>query len=282
MSLANKIAEFISQNISLITDYILKNSLKVAFLGGFTFIIYRISPFANKTQALFKKSFENQKIYENLQPLNYSPTIWMPFPSIQMLLHESMERKQINFKREYIISDDGGEYSLDWVVDDPKEFQKEKNKNIFLILHGLTGGSQTIYMRDIIHEIKNLKDFKICVLHNRGINDTPLKTPKSFHASFTKDIKHVFKLLKTRYPECPLYTMGISMGANILTKYFAIEYDMGDYVKCFISLSNPFDFHECYKRTKDSVLSYFLKINLRSFFEVNSILRNVKGTFIKY
>ncbi len=279
MSLVNKIRIYILKNILIVRKYIWKNFYKVAFLTGFAYIIYRISPFANKTKAFFKKTPENQIIYENLQPLNYTPSIWMPFPSIQMLLHESMEIKEVNFKREYIISDDGGEYSLDWVVDDPKEFHKEKNKNIILILHGLTGGSQTIYMRDILYEMKNLKDFKICVLHNRGINDTPLKTPKSFHASFTLDIKHVFKLLKTRYPECPLYTIGVSMGANILTKYFANEYDMGNYVKCFISLSNPFDFHECYKRTKDSLLSYLLKINMRSFFEVHPILRNVKGNF---
>jgi len=279
MSFIKKIALLFSQNIAFLAEYIWKNNFKVIFLSGIAYIIYRVSPFANKTQAFFKKTSENQKIYENLTPLNYIPTIWMPFPSMQMFLHESMEVKEVYFKREYVISDDGGEYSLDWVVDDPREFQKEKNKNIFLILHGLTGGSNTIYMRDIIYEMKNLKDFKICVLHNRGINDTPLKTPKSFHASFTNDIKHIFKLLKTRYPESSLYTMGISMGANILTKFFANEYDMGDYVKCFISLSNPFDFHECYNRTKDSIISYFLKINMRSFFEVNPILRNVKGGY---
>lgn len=277
MSSIKKITLFLFENIIYFLKYLKRNTFKIIIFGGISYIFYRVSPLANKSKAIFKKTLENQKILENLQPLNYAPSIWMPFASMQMFLHEWMEIKEVNFKREYIISDDGGEYSLDWVVDDPREFQKEKNKKIFLILHGLTGGSQTIYMRDIIYEMKNLKDFKICVLHNRGINDTPLKTPKSFHASFTKDIKHVFQLLKTRYPESPLYTMGISMGANILTKFLANEYDMGDYVKCFISLSNPFDFQECYNRTKNTLLSYFLKINMRSFFEVNSILRNIKG-----
>jgi len=279
MSLIKKLGEYLSIKFSSITKYIWTNFYKVSFLSGVVYIIYRISPISNKTQVIYKKTIENQKIYENLLPLNYTPSIWMPFPSFQMLVHESMEIKKVNFKREYIISDDGGQYSLDWVIEDPREFKKDKNKKIVLILHGLTGGSQTIYMRDIIYELKNLKDFKICVLHNRGINDTPLKTPKSYHASFTQDIKHVLMIMKTRYPDYPLYTMGISMGANILTKFFANEYDMGNYVKCFISISNPFDFHECYERTKDSLLSYLLRISLRSFLELNAILRNIKGNY---
>lgn len=277
MSLFSILRKTFGKNLLYIASYISKNPYKVFIFSGIFYIFYRISPFANKTEIYCKETFENKKICENLEPFNYTPTIWMPFASMQILFHESMPKKIVHYKREYFTSTDQGEYSLDWVVDDPREFSKNKNKKILLILHGLTGGSQTIYMRDIISEMKKMKDFKICVLHNRGINDTPLRTPKAFNAAFTKDIDHVIKMLKIRFPEMPLYTMGISMGANILTKYFSNEYDLGNYVKCFISLSNPFDFQTNYLRIKNSLLEYILKVNLQSFFHMHPILRNVKG-----
>ncbi len=277
MSLIRVISKNIIKNFTLILKFVTRNKIQSFILSGIFYLVYRTTPFANKTQAIFKITNENKKIFENLLPLNYSPPLWMPISTIQMVVHELLEKKQINFKREYIISDDGGEYSLDWVVSDPRDFHKEKNKKILLILHGLSGGSQTIYMRDILNGMKKLKDFKICVLHNRGINDTPLKTPKSFHISFTKDVKHVLKVFKARYPENSVYTMGISLGANILAKFFANEYDMGNYVKCFISLSNPFDFHECNKNIQNSFLRHFFRFAMKSFFQMTPILRNIKG-----
>jgi predicted alpha/beta-fold hydrolase len=262
-----------------------KNYLLFSLISGIIFLIYRKSFICNKTYLFYKKTLENKKIFNSMKPYNYSPAILMPYPIIQIILHESiMTPKRSLFKREYIKSYDEGEYSLDWVVEDPRDFTEIKNKKIMLILHGLTGGSQTIYMRDIIDGYKKLKDFKICVLHSRGINDTPLKTPKSMHVSFTMDLDHCIKMLKKRFPEIPLYTTGVSMGANILTKYLSNEYDMenmNNYIKCFISISNPFDFFELRKKVEKSILPYFLRNNIYSYFNLNRILRNIEGNKYK-
>ena len=278
MSIFSKIKNFIFNNLTNLTYFITNNSYELLIFTGVAFIIYRISPLSNKTDLFYKETKENDRIAKSLEPYSYSPTIWMPLPSLQIAFHDFFFKpKKVNFKREYITCPDGGEFSFDWVIDDPIDFIKNKNRKIFLILHGLTGGSQTIYMRDIITEFKKLKEFKIVVLHNRGINDTPLKTPRSFHAAFTDDVNHAFKVLKQRFPDYPVYTMGISMGANILTKYFATDYDMGDYVKCFISISNPLDFNECESRIKGGIIDRYLKDNFRSFFETHPILKNNKG-----
>lgn len=275
-----KIIKFLHKTLLITTTLfkkMYKNSLIITIISGMIIILYRKSFICNKTNLYYKQTQKNKKIYENMRPYNYSPAFLMPYPIIQMLLHESMTPKKSNFKREYITSSDGGQYSLDWVVENPKDFFDKKDKKIMLILHGLTGGSQTIYIRDIIEEYKQLKGFKICVLHSRGINDTPLKTPISYHVSFTKDLDHCLKMFKKRFPEMPIYTTGVSMGANILTKYLSNEYNMGDYVKCFISISNPFDFHALKENVQNSFLPYFLKKNISSYLQLNSILRNNEG-----
>lgn len=277
MSFFSKLRKAFARNLLYFISYLVNNSSKVIIVSGVFYVLYRVSPFANRTEIFYKETLENKKICESLEPFNYAPSIWMPFASLQLLFNESMSVKKVYFKREYFTSIDNGEYSLDWVISDPREFQKNKNKKILLILHGLSGGSQTNYLRDILFEMQKIKDFKICVLHNRGINDTPLRTPKAFNAAFTKDINHVFRMLKSRFPDMPLYTMGISMGANILTKYFANEYDLGNYVKCFISLSNPFDFHETNRRIKDTLISYSIKASLQSFYYTHHIFKNVEG-----
>jgi len=104
-----------------------------------------------------------------------------------------------------------------------------------------------------------MKVTKVVVVQYRGINNTPLLTPKTFHAGDTTDIAFAMNYLKNKYPDYACYTIGTSMGANIFVRLFANDHSFDHYVKGFISVSNPFNLTVLEKRNRGTVIDYFLQ-----------------------
>lgn len=65
---------------------------------------------------------------------------------------------------------DGGEVALDWL--NPANATEETPA--IIILPGLTGGSQTDYVKGLAHACEN-SCIRAVVFNNRGIADIPLK-----------------------------------------------------------------------------------------------------------
>jgi len=140
---------------------------------------------------------------------------------------------------------DGGQIALDWGPIHKSYEGKDGNKmRILVITHGLTGGSETNYIR---HAVLNASryGFRPVVYHNRGIN-SELITNKYHNHGDIDDIKHILEYLAIKNPEAGIYGMGISMGANLITNY-AGEMKGDSVLKGFVSISNPYDLYECSK-----------------------------------
>jgi predicted alpha/beta-fold hydrolase len=71
--------------------------------------------------------------------------------------------KAIDYDREYIVLPDGGTLSIDW-----QSGPVSDDANVIIILHGLTGGSHSQYVRNAVHKLGNA-GYRVGVLHNRGI-----------------------------------------------------------------------------------------------------------------
>ena len=50
------------------------------------------------------------------------------------------------------------------------------NTRILFIIHGLTGGSNTGYIKELVFKAQKL-NYRVGVFQNRGINRTYLRTP---------------------------------------------------------------------------------------------------------
>ena len=262
ITIAKKLINSIFCNIKLIK--------KISLFVLFYFLIHKQIQFFNKTKILFKNCEKNQDIIKSLIPIHYKPTIYLPTFMMQLIFHEISPIPKMSFVREYIQVSDGGVISFDWVINKNPE---KKHDKLLIILHGLSGGSETNYLREIISGFLKKGGYKIVIIHNRGINDTPLFTSIPFHAAFTSDLKHSIQNIRSRYPETLCFCLGVSMGANIFTKLLAYDYSFNDYIKCFVSISNPLNLFESEKRNRHTILGNYIYLSLKSYLEKHTVLR---------
>ena len=229
--------------------------MKISTFSLVLFLLHRQIPYFNTFEIEYVENDKNKFIVESLLPIDYRPTIYLPSCFAQMIYNEIKSHPEVEYKREFLTTHDDGVISLDWVInDDGKENKKDK---IMVILHGLTGGSECSYIKETalaFHE----NGFKVVAVNYRGINGTPLLTPTFYHPGYTEDIYTVMRYIKFTYPDLRCYTLGTSMGANIFTKLFAENNEFDEYVKGFISVSNPLNCFEIEKRLRGGILDYFL------------------------
>lgn len=171
--------------------------------------------------------------------VKYYPTFWC-FESRAQTVFASFLRASImpniNYVREILQLKDGGEVALDWFVEGKMKidfiFHKikyfffvkgcTKNAPVVVILPGLTGGSQSEYIKTLVIAA-NQKGIKCCVFNNRGLGGVELKTPRLYCAANCEDLSEVIKHVHMNYPQCSsIGATGISMGGLIL----GMNYDL--------------------------------------------------------
>jgi predicted alpha/beta-fold hydrolase len=104
--------------------------------------------------------------------------------------------------------------SIDWMEGDMPE-----DTPIVIILHGITGGSKQLYVRHCVERL-GLKGYRVGVLHNRGIEKTPLTTPLCYHLSPVEDLDFALKHVRAQFPKSKkVYGLGLSAGGNFALSY---------------------------------------------------------------
>lgn len=267
-------------------DYLklFKYTMIISGTSLLVFLIQRQIPYFNPYNIYYVNNDLNKYIKDSLLPIDYKATPYLPSCLTQMIYNELKSKPEIKYKREYIKTHDGGVFSFDWVVNDEMKEEtnptsalktsEESSENydrpnkihmnssppdkLLVILHGLTGGSESTYIREIIEEFKGYPGYKIVAINYRGIAESPLLTPFIYHAGYTEDLHTAMKHLKNNYPNLRCYAIGTSMGANIFTKFLGVNHEFDDYIKGFISISNPFNCYEVEKRNRGGVLDMFI------------------------
>lgn len=97
-------------------------------------------------------------------------------------------------------------------------YEDPSTRPTVLILPGLTGGSETSYCRHLVLLGKEL-GVRTIVANHRGFGASQLKTPRTFCAANTEDLKFVLSHIHKSCPGSPIFGMGISMGGVIFMNY---------------------------------------------------------------
>ncbi|CAI2373532.1 unnamed protein product [Moneuplotes crassus] len=124
--------------------------------------------------------------------------------------------KKLEFDKEVFKYSDGGQTYLDW------KFPENKTKGICMILPGLTGNCNDIYVISAAKEA--LKNGYIAVVCNhRGVPGLKISSPKLYCAASSWDLREIVDYIHSKYPDEKLYCIGFSLGANIIGKYLGEE-----------------------------------------------------------
>ena len=112
-----------------------------------------------------------------------------------------------------------------------------------VLMSGIAGGSHDKYLKHMLRRAV-MKGYRVVAFNARGTSESPLMTPQFYSASFTGDTRAVMKEMKRRFPNAPLFAVGWSLGANILTNTLG-EDGEDALVDAACSMCNPFDLNRC-------------------------------------
>ncbi|XP_054715192.1 phospholipase ABHD3-like [Uloborus diversus] len=171
----------------------------------------------------------------------YWPTFWCFGTHAQTALANILRGRlpDLPYQREIIKMKDGGIISLDWL--ECPEFNSQKHKAVVLFMPGLTGHSQTEYIKSLV-PIAQKVGCRAVVFNNRGRGGVDILSPRTYSACNTEDLREVLGYIKERYPDRPIYGVGISLGGIILGHYLA-ESRSDSLVCAALLISTAFDIH---------------------------------------
>ena len=115
----------------------------------------------------------------------------------------------------------------------------DDTKPMLIALHGLTGGSHEVYLRETLAPL-TAAGWEACVVNGRGCALSKITTPQLFNARATWDLRTTIKELQILFPNRPLYAVGYSLGANILTNYCGEE-GSNCVLRAAVANSNPWN-----------------------------------------
>ncbi|KAF0306306.1 Phospholipase ABHD3 [Amphibalanus amphitrite] len=150
----------------------------------------------------------------------YWPTPWCLEARLQTVLG-SLFRSQlpnIDYQRELVDLPDGGVVALDWHRASFKGAKKDDPHPIVLLVPGLTGSSQSDYIRSLIHVSEKI-GASCVVLNQRGRGGVKLKTPRTYCAANSEDLGFVIDHLHKTFPRARLMLTGVSLGGMIVGNY---------------------------------------------------------------
>ena len=166
--------------------------------------------------------------------------------------------EHVRFRQVLTMRQDGATIALDWELPPPNTFSKSSSERkddvlngpiqqpVIIILHGINNDSSFGYVRSLMRECTN-RGWIAVGMNFRGCGGAPVTTPRGYTGAYTGDIRGVVQSISARLAnDVPIFLVGNSLGANLITKYLGEEGLSGTLPKCIaggISLGNPLHIH---------------------------------------
>jgi predicted alpha/beta-fold hydrolase len=159
------------------------------------------------------------------------------------------------FAVDFVVSKEAGEAAVQEKNDDLPErttnftssewdsISSTDTSPMLIALHGLTGGSHEVYLRETLAPL-TASGWTACVVNGRGCALSKISTPQLFNSRATWDVRQTVLTLRELFPNRPLYAVGFSLGANILTNYLGEE-GAACILSAGVVCSNPWNLEVC-------------------------------------
>lgn len=89
-------------------------------------------------------------------------------------------------------------------------------------------------------------NWRSAVMHFRGCSGEPNRLARRYHSGETGDLAYVVAMLQKRFPDCPLYAVGFSLGGNVLLKWLG-ETRTANPLTAAVAVSVPFELDQSVK-----------------------------------
>ncbi|KAG7166822.1 Phospholipase ABHD3-like 2 [Homarus americanus] len=169
----------------------------------------------------------------------YWPTPWCYESHCQTVLASLLRLRlpDITYKREVLQLKDGGQISLDWLAG----VEVGAGSPIVLVLPGLTGSSQSEYVKGLMLAVRHLPA-RCVVLNNRGIGGVRLMTTRTYCAANSDDLEEALQYLSSTHPGVPIVAIGISLGGMITGNYLTTRGERAaKYLTAAVVMSIPWN-----------------------------------------
>jgi len=141
----------------------------------------------------------------------FKPAWWLNNPHLQTI-YPSLLRKspEPTIKRERLTTEDNDFIDID--------FCGEGNQPLVILLHGLTGSSQSGYIKGLQQALLD-QGLRSAALNFRGCSGEYNNSSRCYHSGETGDIDFLYRTLREREPQTPMAAVGFSIGGNVLLKW---------------------------------------------------------------
>jgi len=130
-----------------------------------------------------------------------------------------------------------------------------ENTPIVVLFHGLAGSYESPYIQGVSKSLHE-EGFHSVIMHFRGCTGKDNRLPRSYHSGETGDALEFLNSLKQRYPRTKLYTVGYSLGANMLLKLLG-ELKENSFIEKAVAISPPMQLDVCAKRMQKGFSQYY-------------------------
>ncbi len=141
------------------------------------------------------------------------------------------------------------------------ELSTPGERGVILLLHGLEGGSESNYIKEIFAHLSSM-GFQLILLQFRGCSGTPNRLLRTYHSGHTSDLNHVAELMKCRFGKLTA-AVGYSLGGNVLLKWLG-ENDRRALLERAVAISVPFDLAKSATRLDQGVSRIYQKWLIKS------------------
>ena len=184
----------------------------------------------------------------------FRPAWWLNNTHLQTL-YPALVRKisSPKLRRERLITPDNDFIDIDWCG--------EGKQPLIVLLHGLTGSSQSVYIKGLQHTLLQ-QGFRSVALNFRGCSGELNYSARCYHSGETEDIHFLYQTLRQREPDTPFAMVGFSLGGNVLLKWLG---EQGSQLSLFaaIAVSVPLVLSNCATKL-DNGFSRIYRKNLLS------------------
>ncbi|MCX4027094.1 hydrolase [Endozoicomonas sp. SM1973] len=201
-----------------------------------------------------------------LSSSRFKPAWWLPGPHLQTIWSPLLRRPlALTRQRERVTTTDGDFIDLDW-------YNPQKCHNLALILHGLTGNSNSHYvigLQQALHKI----GWNSVAMNFRGCSGEPNLLPRGYHSGDTNDLTFIINHLEQKTPYLKIAVIGFSLGGNVLLKWLG-EAQQNRSVIASVAVSVPFQLDLCAKQMNQGFAKVYRNFFLRDLIQYIEIKKS--------